>query len=447
MTGSYRYYFVDNFATTSGKQRVVDTKRLWLNENRFYAGLRQEEKLTVFRAIYHSIPLAAGAVNVITKMVNSRMLPKSGNPDVDQRMREVWREIAGHRANGMLVRQSLIYGYALAEWSSETMQSMDKVTVPPSYEIRKIPNKQGDVEQYLQLPGFQLGQTTSVDGRLAIPSAKVVDLVRDPTDTFDYYGSSLFESAIDQLESLCQILKAQISVYMRLGRPRFLISVPSDGLSPEQFLDRLDKAKAAFSQVEGGADAYMPEGVDIKIIGAESFGQRFADETRLVVSQILACVGIPPAILNVVIQGSGGAESYLRQSVISMQTLLNNIQESAASAWNQSFWPIVQRMENLPALPVCSFERPRLLEQEQEEHARELKHNNDWREAVKGVRSAKWFVQQCGADEADDIAALEDQIDKARQTGEFPEETSNPDTQKNISTKLTDQQATQNTSE
>lgn len=442
LRGSPQPPAADPFALTSGAQRAVDT-RLLLNAQRFYAGLSRSDRLDLFESIYRTMPLAVGAVNVIVKMVNSRPRFNSGNPQVDQRCREIWTAYRLHQANDSLVRQSLVYGYSIGEivWGEREALTLDRVVVPPSYQIRVMANEYGQRTGYVQLPDSQAGRPT--DSRRIIPPAKVVPLVRDATDLTDYYGSSLFESAVGQFEALCQILRAQINVMNRLGKPRFQVSIPTEGLTEEQFRDRLNKARAVFSQLADGTDLFAPVGVDVKVIGGETLGIKVADETRLVVSMVLAAVGIPPALLHVVITGSVGTESYARQSILVMQSMLDNIQEATAAAWNTSFWPLVQRLEGLPVLPAMSFEKPRLLEQQIEEQARQLRWDNDVREVVAGIRPAEWLAQRCGADEPDDAAALDDFVERQRSQPE--PQSDKPDAAKSQSTtKGTDATASNN---
>lgn len=437
------------FAVATGRQQSIDTRRLLTFDRKTYwAELNRWQKVTLFDSIYHTQELAAGAVNIITRFANSRMIPQTDNPNVARRMIEIWREIDGHNVNAMTIRQSLIFGFSCGEWVSETMSMMDRVVVPPSIEMRKLPDRQGQIEGYIQLPGWTVARPVSLDGRRAIPPAKIIDVVRDPANSFDYYGASLFESALDQFESLCQILDAQIKVYMRLGRPRFSVAINGEGLTPEQFQERMDQAQAVFGSLGdlNAADLYMPVGTEVKIIGAESFGQRFADETKLVISNILACVGIPPALLHVTIQNSAGAESYARQSIIAMQTMIDEIQRSISAAWNKSFWPMVARMEGMPTTPLMGFERPRLLEQTIEEAAREARRKNDVEEVVMGIRPMEWLAQRMGVSAIDDLDALGDYIDRLRMSAEIEDSTVNPSNDASSNTKVTDQRATSNTS-
>lgn len=440
--GAFKTNTPDAFAVSSGGQRVVDPALL-LNAQRFYAGLRREDKIKLYYSIYHSQPLATGSVNVLVKMCNSRPVFKSGNPQVDARCKEVWKEIDGHTVNSQLMRQGLIYGYAIGEWVSEDMLRIERVVVPDSPLIRFVPNQFGVIEYVQQLQGTLFAP---LDPRGRIPAAKCVVYRRDPESSFDYYGASLFESAVGQLESLCQILNAQISVYMRLGKPRFHVQVDNTGLTPEQFMSRLNLVKNHFESLSSAdsTDVYTPPGCEIKIIGAESFGQRFADETRLVIQSILAAVGIPPALLHVVTQASGGAESWVRQSVISLQSILDNIQLSLATAWNRSFWNIVQRLEGMPTTPVMEFEAPRLLEALQEEKARESQWNNDLREVLFGIRPPEWLAQRCESPEVFDPSALEQMISTARQS--YSPVKDSPSEQTNIaeSSKYTDEKASGN---
>lgn len=426
------------FDLAAGGQRVVDT-RLLLNAQRFYVGLSASDRLDLFRSIYYSMPLAVGAVNVIVKMVNSRARFDSGNPAVDARCREIWQSYGLRERNGQLIRQACIYGYAIGEivWGEQAPLVLDRVVVPPSYEIRVNADERGERTGYIQLPSLQ--STLPLERRI-IPAVKCIPVVRDPTDLQDVYGSSLFEAAISQFESLCQILRAQISVMNRLGRPRFSVEIPTEGLSEEQFRERLNAAKRVFSEIGNTeADLFVPQSVAIKVIGGETLGVKVADETRLVVSMILAAVGIPPALLHVTITGSVGTESYARQSILVMQSMLDNIQDSVATAWNTSFWPLIQRLEGFPVTPVMSFEKCRLLEQQLEEQARALRWENDLTEVRYGIRPPEWLAQRCGADEAYDPDLLNEKI------AEEPEAPPTPDAARAQSTtKGTDERATGN---
>ena len=430
--------------TVAGAQRIVDPLRNW-NAQAFYAGLRQQDKLALYHSIYYSQPLATQAVNVLVKMTNSRVIPKSGNPQVDQRMREIWAEINGSTVNAQLIRQSLIYGYGVAEWVSESMTRIDRVVVPDSPLVRFIPNRWGVTEYVQQLCGTVFAP---LDPRGRVDARKFVILRRDPISQFDYYGSSLFESAVDQFEGLCRILQAQISVMMRNGRPRFLVTIPAEGLTQEQLKERIEQVKSLMSDLaqDNATDLFGPVGVEVKIIGAEGFGARFTEETRLVLQNLCAAVGLPPALLHIVTQASGGAESFVRQVIVSLQSILDNIQESNAAAWNNSFWPIVQAIEGLPVLPRMEFEAPRLLEMLQEEQARQAKYQNDLAEVVAGIRDPEWLAQQCGANEVYDMDALTEYIQQQRSR---PEEVNkglgSEETNKNGQTKYTDAKASSNT--
>ena len=70
----------DPFEVSTGRQITVDTARLLtLDRNTYWARLDRWQKLTLFDSIYHSQELATGAVNIITRFVNSRMIPKTDN--------------------------------------------------------------------------------------------------------------------------------------------------------------------------------------------------------------------------------------------------------------------------------------------------------------------------------------------------------------------------------
>jgi hypothetical protein len=431
------------FAIATGRQLTIDSSRLFiLDKSTQWARLDRWQKLTLFEAIYRGQEIATGAVNLLTRFINTPMVPETENVEIAKRMNQIWRDIDGPTVNAMLIRQSLVFGFSCGEWCSSDMETMDGVVVPPSIELRKIPDRQGQIESYVQLPGFSPWGTT-VDGRTPVPAIKMIDVVRDPMHSFHYYGSSLFESALDQFESLCKILDSQIRVYLRLGRPRFQVTVNADGLTPEQLQERINQTKQKFATLGDldSSDIYMPAGTEIKIIGAESFGQRFADESRMVLSQICSGIGLPASLLNIVLQQSGNTESFVRQQVIALMSQIEEIQRSISHAWNRSFWKVVQRMERMPEAPSMSFEKSRLLEQTLEEQGRDLCFKNDFREVVHGIRPIAWLAQRCGASEPDDIRALTKQVENARTLSE-PQELSSSDI--DSTTKATDERATKN---
>src|SRR5687767_5837692 len=109
------------FAVVDGGQRIVDPL-ITLNGTRIYAGLRREDRLALYHSLYYSMPIATSGVNVLTKLVNTRPIFKSGNAAVDRRCAEIWQEINGHQVNDSLIRQSLMYGYSVGEIVYPTMQ-------------------------------------------------------------------------------------------------------------------------------------------------------------------------------------------------------------------------------------------------------------------------------------------------------------------------------------
>ena len=445
MVGALRKLFrplARPFGVITGRQQTVDPRFLLLDRSKFFTGLRPEEKLDLFHSIYQTNPVASGAVNSITKLINRPIIPKSDDPRIDLRMREIWQQINGHEINEMLIRSALIFGYSCGEvvWNSDL--EIEKVFVPQSRQIRFQTNLQGDTENVIQFPSRPFGATFSPNLVPPIAAEKFIIVRRDMTDSADFYGDSLFNSAVDQFESLCRILKTQIRIFERLGSPRYMVEVESEGLSPEQFEDRLEEVRKVFGNLASGEDIFSTPGTKASIIGAESFGQKLEAETRLVISTILANVGLPPALLSLNIQ-SAGAESDARQSIILLQSILDDMQETMAAAWNNSFWKVVQQLEGMPTPPVMRFERPRLLETFLEQQGRELQFANDLNEVVMGIRPIEWLVQKCGAKEAADPEALEAMIEQRRAKPQDDEQPAGDDLQ---TTKGTDERATNNKS-
>lgn len=433
------------FAVGAGQQLSVDKFRLTLDAKKFHAGLRRDERLILFAAIMEEVPLAWGSVQILTKMANTRMIPQSGDPRTDSRMVEIWDTVNGFAATNQLLIQSLGFGFSVAEysWDDTTLQMTD-VKVSRSQEIRKAPDRYGNVQAYLQYATWWAARTTDKSGRVEIPAHKVIDCIFQQTDAWNYYGTSLFRSAVKELESLTDILGASISVFNRVGKPRFQVTVDNTGVSPEEYTRRLALVKSVFSSLADGTDFYSPPGTDVKIIGSESFGVPFQQESTLVVSHILSCLGVPPALLH--LQGqTGSTESFTRQTVLALQQILTSLQTMVVNAWNRSFWKVVQQLEGMPVTPKMSLAPPRLLEELLEQRARAMRFNNDKREVVMGLRPAAWLSQRVGiVGEPDDPKALQEQIEKAREEGDqdLDDRSGDADNQ----TKGTDERASSNNS-
>jgi len=427
----------DNFDIGSGDQQLVHPTLL-LNAEKFAIGLRQEEKLILYKAIYYSNPLGMAAVSTLTNLVNTQIVGKSGDAESDQRMKEVWADIDGGCINDQLLKNANKYGYAVGEIVAPGMEYIDRVVVPDSPNIRFHLDRYGQTK-YIRQTTYRM----SDGSKGLIPAAKFVIFRRDPASQWDAYGASIYESSVQYYENVARILDAQIKIYMRIGRPRYHIQVPSQGLTVEQFKDRLTKTKAAIRNLgdDKTTDVYSPESVEIKIIGAEGWGIKFAEETRLQLQAIMASAGLPPALLHITTQAPG-AESYLRQVIVSLQSQLVAQQNAIAAAWNKSFWPLVAKIERLKTVPVMAFQKPRLLEQLIEEEAREKKFENDKREVQHGIRSPEWLSQQCGQAKPFDPKLLKQ---KSTEDTEEKEGTMPNSIKASSTTKVTDIRATKNT--
>lgn len=430
-------------ASARGNQQIVDP-RLMLTSQVFYAPFRREDRIPLFYSLYYNSPIFQGAVNVICKMCVTEPIFRSGDPDVDALCKDIWRQIGGRQVTDQLMRQGCIYGYAAGEIvTDDEMTTVQRVVVPDSPLIRFVPNKQGVITDVRQLIGTVFSSQANNE-RGAIPAGKFIIYRRDPVSAFDYYGSSLAESCLAMFDNLCAILDAEVAVMLRLGKPRWVVRIPSDGVSPEMFHDRLAKMRAIMEQWGNSKyeDVIVPEGVDISILGADGFGQRYTEEVRSIVSCILAGLGIPPSLLHVTIQGSGGAETWVRQSTIALMSIFDAIQEGICEAWNTTFWTTVAAMYNLPVVPRMSLTRPRLLERIQEATGAEKEFNNALREVIFGIRPPEYLAQIVDAPDIDDPEALQDMIVKARETYSLPKETATDETSQSVSTKDTDENKT-----
>jgi hypothetical protein len=433
------------FAVASGAPQIIDPLMQWTAE-RLYAPLRREDRLTLYHTMYYSMPLAHGAVEVLTKLVNTTPVFKSGNAAVDARARQIWAEINGHQVNESLVRQHLIYGYSVGESVYPTMRRVERVTVPESPMMRFKADKSGVITDAVQVAGTiyapNIGQQKS-----KVPASKCIILRRDPVSTFDYYGGSLFESAVDTLIDLSRALHATVSVAMRIGKPRLLVTIPAEGLTPEQFRDRMDKAMQTVAKLnrDETTDIGLPLGCDIKVIGSETFTP-FEKELWSLKEMLCAGFTLPPLLLNILTTSGQGSESVGRQVVIQLQTILSDIQESNAAAWNSSFWPLVAKLEGMPVVPVMEFQFNRLLEQLVEEEGRAAQFAQDALEVAWGIREDEWLAQQCGATGIVDPTAFNQMVDALRESAQPPkQEPNSPETNKNGQTKVTDAQASKRT--
>lgn len=435
----------DPFAVRTGEQLIIDTKRfLTPGKAPFYASLRPEEKLILYDVIYKTVPLANAAINIITRLVNTRPIPSSGNADVDARTKEIWDELNCHDINSQLIRQANIAGFAAIEWISDDMRRINKLVCPKSTELRVVPDKWGNIIEFLQTPGYMLGTTQGK--RRTIPRVKMLFLQNQPTDFSDFYGSSIMESAVDDIERLQTIIKCTMQVFQRMGYPRFQLTLDATDLGPEVLAQRLDLLKTEFAKVPTGSDIYMPAGVEVKVIGGETLGKKILQETLLVLSNITSVLGVPTALLNIMV-GNTSAESYLRQIIISFQTQIHSMQMATAAAWNRDIFPVVQRLENLPVQPRIIFQKPRLLEIEQEQKGIALERANRWWLVKAGIKTIEWFVmQETGSTEIADLQAAEKFLEASRASGEEPT-TDTQDVNANANTKVTDSVAVNRTTE
>jgi hypothetical protein len=433
------------WGVVDGGQQVIDPI-MQFNAERIFAGLRREDKLALYHSLYYSMPLAHSAVEVLTKLVNTRPAFNSGNAEVDRRAAEVWEEIKGHQVNERLSRQSLMYGYSVGEAVYPTMRRVERVVVPDSPMMRFRPDKYGVIQDVIQIAGTIYNPAVDKQ-KSRISASKCIIVRRDPVSDFDYYGASLYESAVDTLLDLSRALKATIAVAMRIGRPRLLVTIPPDGLTPEQFRQRLNEAMASVAKInrDETTDLGFPAGVDIKVIGAETFTP-FEKELWSLKEMICAGFNLPPLLLNILTTSGQGSESVGRQIIIQLQTVLSNIQESLSSAWNSSFWPLVAALEGLPVTPRMEFEFNRLLEQLTEERGRAAQFQQDALEVAFGLREDEWLPQQCGATSGIvNHQAFDRMIEAVRASYAPKQDSGNPETNKNSNTKVTDEQATNRT--
>ncbi len=425
----------------SGEQIVKDTRLLFTPQH-FFVGLNPWEKVLLYESLSRSNPIANGSVSTLVRLCNTKPNWKSGNPQVDARSREIWNQVDGYRVNQTGLRQDLIAGFGITEWSLLPQPNEYKLTIPPSREIRVRADESGNVNEFVQLPGWT-GQAAGIAGLRTIPRAKCMYSVVNPEHSFDYYGDSLYSSAIDQFADVAAILKAQVRVYQRLGEPRFVVEIPADGLTEEEFTQRITMTQNAMDNLKPGEDLHVPAGVKVSILGADGFGQKFRDECNYQISSILSAVGLPAAMLNLAIN-AGSTESWIRQIVIVLQTQLRQYQATRAAAWNRDFWPVVAALEGMPVVPVMEFAPPRLLEELQREKAREAKFLNDKREVIAGFRSLEWLAQQCDCPDIDDPEAAQEWLEHQRASGGDDETISNEETNAGSITKGSDSSATNN---
>lgn len=418
---------------TAGNQQLRDP-RLLLTANNFYVGLKREERLGLYYAVSKTQPLAVGALNVITRFVNSRPVFKSGNPEVDKRAKQIWQDLKLDEVNAQLIRQGNTFGYAIGE-AVFPNGIIERVVVPDSPMIRFKADTWGQIQSAIQLAGSIIAPS---DPRADIPASKLIIWQRDKTSFTDYYGTSVFESVTTQLEQIVRVMDAFVSVVLSAGKPKYLVTVDTTNLSQEQVTDRLERATGALAKLnrDDATDLGLPSGCEVKIIGAEAYGVKFQLEVQQILQNYLAGVGLPPALLSLVTQANAGTESFLRQQILCLQSMLYSQQDAIATAWNSSFWKLVQVLEGMPVPPQVEFEAPRLLEEIQEQAARKARWENDLQECKAKIRPPEWLAQQVGADSIYDLEGLT----------EFIESAENKDTviSADNRTKATDERATNN---
>lgn len=432
----------DPFAIVSGSQQTIDPA-LVLSAQRFHVGLRREDKLGLYNSIYYGVGVCRAGVDNLTRMINTPIIPKSGNPDVDRRTLQIWDELNCGEKNEMLIRQGNIFGYSLAEWVSDDMQTMDKLHVPQSWEMRFVADKYANITDVIQLAGtvYSIG-----DPRRRIPASKYIIYQRDKVSDTDYYGSSLYESIVENVEALCQTMRAQLSVMLSIGKPRFVVTIDNMGVTEEEYRKRLDLVTKRLDDLADpeSTNLALPP-ADVKVIGAERYGARFADELANILSMILSGMSLPAELLNIEIKRSGGAESGVRQKMLALQSMITNQQRSLAAAWNKSFFQIVQRMERMPVAPKIEFSRTRILDELQVEKAREARRVNDLHDLATGLIDEQTYSQRQGVLTPDDLAALTEIKGRLRESYSLDGKgISNSETNAVSNTKETDERASNN---
>lgn len=399
-------------------QRSFDSSVGFINSQIFYAALKREERLHTYDYLYNNIPIVDGAISILTGLANTPLRADTGDATLDNDVSDILDSIGIDELNPQIDRMLLVFGFAAVEYVlTDDESGLDKLVVLPSIETRFRVNPQGDIVKVIQLPRTRVRTATNTfqSNMIEIPPEKCLILQRNKMGLTSHYGRSLFQTAVTSIDALSQIFDAQLKIYKRFGEPRYVIEVDNTiADSEERYREMLEQVADLFEKGGDNRNILGPPGLKASIIGAEGSALRWKDETNLVVSNILAPTGIPSSLLNYNV--GGVTESYSRQQVLVMTAIIRNLQRLKAQAYTRKLMPILSAVYGLPEIKRLKFEPPRLLEQLQEEQAREQRRATDWMDAVDGLISPESFALRQGVSNVADLENLRERIEQARTT-------------------------------
>jgi len=397
-------------------QRSFDSSVGFINQQIFYAALKREERLHTYDYIFNNIPIVDGAISILTGLANTPLRADTGDAILDKEVGDILDTIGIEEVNQQVDRMALVYGYAVAEYVlTDDLSAIDKIVVLPSIETRFRVNPQGDITKVVQLPRtrFRTATNSFQSNMIEIPPEKCLIMPRNKMGISSHYGRSLFQTAVTSIDSLSQIFDAQLKIYKHFSEPRYVIEVDNTiADSEERYREMLEQVADLFEKGGDNRNILGPPGLKASIIGAEGSALRWKDETNLIVSNILAPTGIPSSLLNFNV--GGVTESYSRQQVLVMTAIIRNLQRIKAQAYTRKLMPIVSAVYGLPEIKRLRFEPPRLLEQLQEEQAREQRRATDWLDAVDGLISPESFALRQGVSNVADLKTLQERIEQDR---------------------------------
>lgn len=403
-------------ATIIPGQKSFDSSVGFINQQIFYAALKREERIHTYDYLYNNVPLVDGAISILTGLANTPLRADTGDAILDKEVGEILDGLGMEEINPQIDRMLLIYGFCATEYVlTDDESALDKLVVLPSLETRFRVNVYGDVTKVVQLPRTRQRTATNTfqSNMVEIPPEKCLIMQRNKMGLNSHYGRGLFQTAVTSVDALSQIFDCQLKIYSRFGSPRYVIEVDnSTADTEERYKSMLETVAAQFSKGKDENNILGPPGIKATIVGAEGSALRWKDETNLVVSNILAPTGIPSSLLNFNV--GGVTESYSRQQVLVMTAIIRNLQRTKAASYVRKLMPILSAVYGFPPIRRLRFEPPRLLEQLQEEQARQQKRETDWLDAVDGLISPESFAMRQGISNVAEIETLHERIEQAR---------------------------------
>jgi len=451
------------FSVVRGSPRQQQLSRdstvpLWGDYQRFYAGLRREQKMSTYYYMVHNVPICDAIVQTLVNLSCTPMYVDSGDSRLDSEAQQILDRLGLDQINQQIDRNLLTYGHSASEFVlSDDLRDIEKIVCLESLEVRYAVNQSGDVQTVLQYPRRGLlpqvagvpgtrsangpaDQTLMAFGAIEIPPEKTLVMVHRPANSFDHYGKSVFQTALPSIEALNEMYKIRLDVYRRFGSPRYVINVPTESFATQQDYEHaLQVVSDEFNAIQNSTDNLALPPCDIRIVGAEGATLKFSQEFNDLLASCITPSNVPAALLGY--PSNVTTESYVRQILLMLSAMIRNLQRLKAAEYERKLAPILSAVYGFPVDSLAfRFEPARLTDQLLEQQTRELQQRLDWAALVNGEIGTDQYMNRSWGPNSEpaDLDVLTERIEQARTKPQPEPEPTDKTPRKDDLTKQTD---------